>query len=456
MNKKRIAIIGAGVSGLTASWLLHKHHHVTLFEKNDYLGGHTNTVLVEDAGRQLPIDTGFIVFNDRNYPNLEGLLRELAVETQASDMSFAFSLQNMQQQPQLEYAGSNLGTLFAQRKNLISIAHWQMLLEIMRFNKLAQQCLQQAEQLTLSLGEFLSEHRFSQRLQDYYLLPMGAAIWSCPLNTMMAFPARSFLQFFANHGLLTLNDRPQWYTVKGGSFCYIKAMMATMQAHIQQQPAALRVRRETKPSNSSNDNNGSHSSTTVYVKSENGEQTFDAVIFACHGDQALALLSDSNDKEQTLLQCFNYEDNTTYLHTDKALMPRNRKVWSSWNYLARQNDESRQQMTASYWMNRLQQLDTSTDYFVTLNPYQLPKDDRIIREIHYQHPIFTQAAMDAQQQMPNIQGQQQTWFCGSYLGYGFHEDAVHAALNVCLDFGVQAAWSTLNKVSPAAQSQAQS
>ncbi|MGV6808288.1 MAG: NAD(P)/FAD-dependent oxidoreductase [bacterium] len=455
MEKKRIAIIGAGVSGLTASWLLHKHYAVTLFEKNDYLGGHTNTVLVEEATQQLPVDTGFIVFNDRNYPNLEGLFNELNVATQASDMSFAFSLQNAQQRPQLEYAGSSLSTLFAQRNNLLSLAHWQMLWEITRFNRLALQCLQQPESLTLSLGEFLEQHRFSQRLQDYYLLPMGAAIWSCPLNTMMAFPARSFLQFFANHGLLTLNDRPQWYTVTGGSFCYIKAMMATMQAHIQQQPAALRVRREAKSSHS---NNSTDSSTMVYVQSENGEQAFDAVIFACHGDQALALLSDSSDQEQALLQCFNYEDNATYLHTDQALMPHNRKVWSSWNYLARQNDESRQQMTASYWMNRLQQLDTTTDYFVTLNPYQLPKDDHIIREIHYHHPIFTQAAMDAQQQMPTIQGQQQTWFCGSYLGYGFHEDAVLAALKVCLDFGVQPAWSTLyndQTETPQAQAQAQ-
>ncbi|HHC74981.1 MAG TPA: NAD/FAD-binding protein [Thiothrix sp.] len=450
MEKKRIAIIGAGVSGLTASWLLHKHYAVTLFEKNDYLGGHTNTVLVEEATQQLPVDTGFIVLNDRNYPNLEGLLSELNVATQASDMSFAFSLQNSHQQPELEYAGSSLRTLFAQRKNLISLAHWQMLWEITRFNRLALQCLQQPEQLTLNLGEFLDQHRFSKRLQDYYLLPMGAAIWSCPLNTMMAFPARSFLQFFANHGLLTLNDRPQWYTVTGGSFCYIKAMMATMQAHIQQQPAALRVRRDTHTTNPSD-----HPQTTVYVQSEHGEQAFDAVIFACHGDQALALLNDPSDQEQTLLQSFQYEDNVTYLHTDPALMPHNRKVWSSWNYLARHSDESRQQMTASYWMNQLQQLNTTTDYFVTLNPYQLPKDDHIIREIHYQHPIFTQAAMDAQQQMPTLQGQQQTWFCGSYLGYGFHEDAVHAALTVCLDFNVQPAWSTLDK-DHTAPSQAQS
>lgn len=426
MNKKRIAIIGAGVTGLTASWLLHKQYAVTLFEKNDYLGGHTNTIIVQDNDQELPVDTGFIVFNNRNYPNLLGLFAELDVASQASDMSFAFSLSHGTQIGKLEYAGSNLNTLFAQRKNLFSLQHWQMLREIMRFNQLAHDTLQHSPgDDQLSLGAFLHKHDFSKNMQENYLLPMGAAIWSCPVEIMLEFPARSFLQFFANHGLINLKNRPQWRTVIGGSFAYVKKMMAKMQGLIEVQSAATKVRRE-------NDK--------VFVQTETAEHEFDAVIFACHADQALALLETPSVEETGLLASFGYETNKTYLHTDASLMPVNKNVWSSWNYLARTTNDSRQQMTATYWMNRLQKLDTDTQYFVTLNPYNLPKEESIIREIDYQHPIFTQDAINAQQALPGIQGQNNTWFCGSYMGYGFHEDAVKSAVAVCKDFGVDPGW----------------
>jgi predicted NAD/FAD-binding protein len=426
MNKKRIAIIGAGVTGLTTSWLLHKQYAVTLFEKNDYLGGHTNTVIVQEDKQECPVDTGFIVFNNRNYPNLLGLFAELNVSSQTSDMSFAFSLSHGTQIGKLEYAGSNLNTLFAQRKNLFSIQHWQMLREILRFNQLAHDTLQASpSDEQLSLGAFLQQHGFSKNMQENYLLPMGAAIWSCPVETMLEFPARSFLQFFANHGLINLKDRPKWRTVTGGSFVYIQKMMARMQSLIELQPSAVNVRRHNNK---------------VFVRTDTEELEFDAVIFACHADQALALLAEPTNEESSLLASFGYETNKTYLHTDTSLMPVNKKVWSSWNYLARTTADSRQQMTATYWMNQLQQLNTQTDYFVTLNPYTLPKQEKIIREIDYQHPIFTQDAINAQQAIPRIQGQNNTWFCGSYMGYGFHEDAVKSAVAVCKDFGIDPGW----------------
>lgn len=427
MKKKRIAVIGAGVTGLTASWLLHRQHEVTLFEKNTYLGGHTNTIIVQEKDQALPVDTGFIVFNNRNYPNLLGLFAELEVASQACDMSFAFSLSNDRQTGKLEYAGSNLNTLFAQRKNLFNFQHWQMLREILRFNKLAQQTLDQAsdETSSLSLGEFLTKHRFSTNMQDNYLLPMGAAIWSCPLETMLEFPALSFLQFFSNHGLINLKNRPKWRTVIGGSFAYVHKMMAHMQDKMSVQPAAINVRR---------------SDEKVYVKTETAEFEFDDVILACHADQALALIENPTDEEQQWLSNFAYENNKTYLHTDASLMPTNKAVWSSWNYLARTTLDSRQQMTASYWMNRLQNLQTDTDYFVTLNPYRLPKEESIIREIDYQHPIFTRDAIQAQKVIPTMQGKNNTWFCGSYLGYGFHEDGVKSAVAVCKGFGIDPGW----------------
>lgn len=424
MHRERIAIIGAGVTGLSAAWLLHNEFDVTLFEKNDYIGGHTHTIDVETDEGQLAVDTGFIVYNEKNYPNLMGLFKELQIGTQATDMSFAFSLD----QGETEYCGSGLSGLFGQRSNWLNPRHWMLLKEIVRFNKIAHQSLK-AKSLSaeLSLGEFLHTHRFSSDLQKRYLLPMGAAIWSCPVETMLQFPVHSFLQFFKNHGLINLRNRPQWRTVSGGSQQYVKKMLQLMANKIRLQPGATRV---------------SRSAEEVIVNTADGIKSFDHVIFACHADQALALLQDPTVDEEELLGKFRYEINHTYLHTDIRLMPRRKAVWSSWNYLAQSPPQSRQQMTATYWMNRLQNLDTARDYLVTLNPYELPREEHIIAEMKYEHPVFDQQAAAAQEKLAMIQGKHKAWFCGSYSRYGFHEDALMSAVNVCKDFGVSPAWET--------------
>ena len=422
MYRKKVAVIGSGITGLAAAWLLHRQYDVTLFEKNAYIGGHTNTLDVPTPDGSVPVDTGFIVYNDRNYPNLIGLFAQLGIPTRDTDMSFAFSLN----QGELEYSGSSLNTLFAQRQNLLRPRHWRLLGEIMRFNKIAHQLL--ANPIAIpdtNLGDMLDAHQFSRDLREHYLLPMGAAIWSCPVDTMLKFPTLSFLRFFANHGLIDLKNRPQWRTVCGGSSFYVRKLLADMGDNISVKPGATRVERATDQA-------------SVFTASE--KLDFDAVIFACHADQALALLAQPTPDEQRILGCFHYEKNQTYLHTDAKLMPVNRKVWSSWNYLATSQPESRQQMTATYWMNLLQGLNTPNDYFVTLNPYTLPRDEHIIAEMTYEHPIFDQAAMKAQPQLASLQGQQHSWFCGSYQRYGFHEDALASAVNVCQDFGITPVW----------------
>lgn len=422
MKPQNIAIIGSGITGLGAAWLLHKQHHITLFEKNAYLGGHTHTIDVAEGDNTVPVDTGFIVYNERNYPNLVGLFQQLDIPTRTTDMSFAFSLN----QGDLEYSGSNLDTLFAQRRNLFSPRHWYLLTEILRFNRLAHRLLDKPDTVQgLSLDTVLDLYKFSHAMREHYLLPMGAAIWSCPVEIMLQFPALSFLRFFANHGLIDLHNRPQWRTVKGGSSFYVRKLQALMGHQLSIQPSAVRVERSAEQA-------------TVFTA--DSKQDFDAVIFACHADQALALLAQPSGAEQAILGCFRYEPNRTYLHTDKALMPVNKRVWSSWNYLATHQPQSRQQMTATYWMNHLQGLDTNTDYFVTLNPYTLPREEHIIAEMTYEHPIFDQSAVDAQAQLASLQGQQCSWFCGSYARYGFHEDALASAVQVCRDFGVTPVW----------------
>lgn len=430
MKINSIAIIGSGITGLGAAWLLHQQYRVTLFEKNDYLGGHTHTIDVAVGEQHVPVDTGFIVYNERNYPNLVGLFKQLNIATRPTDMSFAFSLN----QGELEYAGSSLNTVFAQRRNVLRPRHWRLLSEILRFNRTAHQALRQPEVVQgLTLGAFLDLYKFSHAMREHYLLPMGAAIWSCPVETMLQFPTLSFLRFFANHGLIDLSNRPQWRTVCGGSSFYVRELRQQMGQRLQVAGGATRVER---------------AADGVRVFTAERQQAFDAVIFACHADQALALLAQPSAAEQAVLGCFRYEPNRTYLHTDARLMPRNKHVWSSWNYLATSQPESRQQMTATYWMNKLQGLNTPTDYFVTLNPYELPREEQIIAEMVYEHPIFDQQAVNAQAQLASLQGQQRSWFCGSYSRYGFHEDALASAVQVCADFGVTPVWHKAQSSTP--------
>ncbi|WP_299879729.1 NAD(P)/FAD-dependent oxidoreductase [uncultured Cocleimonas sp.] len=438
-TKQSISIIGSGVTGLSAAWLLNEKYDVTLFEKNDYLGGHTHTHDVLESDTKLAIDSGFIVYNEKNYPNLVGLFEELEVKTQATDMSFAFSMN----QGELEYAGSGLKGMFAQRGNLVSIKHWRLIQEIIRFNKTAHAelpTLEKDKSSELSLGDFLKQHNFSKDLQQNYLLPMGAAIWSCPVEIMNTFPAHSFLRFFANHGLIDLQNRPQWRSVVGGSREYIRKMMPTLSTEICIKGGAESVSRTT------NKDKGN-----VEVISDGKRFYFDQVIFACHADEALKLIDQPSEDEIGILSCFKYQENITYLHTDETLMPKRKNAWCSWNYLAQagtdaEDGSEESKVTATYWMNNLQKIKAEKNYLVTLNPYQQLDETKVIKKMTYHHPVFDRDAIYAQSRLEELQGENNCWFCGSYTGYGFHEDALASSVKICEKLGVIAPWKELATV----------
>ncbi len=425
----KIAVVGSGAAGMTAAWLLQRRHEVVVFEREPRIGGHAHTVDVREDGHRVSIDTGFIVYNERNYPNLCGLFEQLRVPTQASDMSFGASIGN----GAIEYAGSDLNTLFGQRRNLMRPSHWSMLREILRFNREARAVLDDVAIDEQTLGDFLVERRFGRAMIDRYLMPMAAAIWSCPTAVMLDFPARSFLQFFHNHGLLDLNDRPQWRTVLGGSREYLQAMRADFRGRIVTGEAVRGVRREQGG---------------VRVRTDAGEHDFDRIVLACHADETLTLLEDGSFWERQLLGAFSYQPNRVLLHTDTALMPRRRRVWSSWNYLADRASTDERRVSVTYWMNRLQNLPTQRDYFVSLNPLHEPRPECVVGEYHYDHPVFRTGALHAQHMLHRLQGDRQTWFCGAYFGYGFHEDAVSSAVAVAGAFGIEAPWRERGQVVP--------
>ncbi|MCF7984935.1 MAG: FAD-dependent oxidoreductase [Thiohalocapsa sp.] len=421
---ERIAVIGSGIAGLASAWLLSQRHQVTLIESNDYIGGHTHTLDVPENGRSVPIDTGFIVYNIKNYPLLTRLFERLGVETRESDMSFSASIGP----GATEYAGDNLSTIFAQRRNLISPSFLRMLADILRFNRLCKKRLTGAGFDGLSLGELLERERLGSVFRDHYLLPMAAAIWSCPTKTMMDFPAESLARFFDNHGLINVIDRPLWRTVVGGSRAYVERLVADIGAdNIFHDAAGAVCRREQH----------------VEVRLRSGAaRAFDHVVLACHADQALGMLERPTEREGALLGCFRYQPNRTILHTDTRLMPKRRAVWASWNYLARLGHDGERAVSVSYWMNRLQGLDTERDYLVTLNPLVEPDPEQVIAEMTYDHPVFDQAAMTAQQSLPELQGADRLWYCGSYFGYGFHEDALRAAVQTSRLLGADTDWLT--------------
>ena len=418
---QHIAVIGSGISGLASAWFLSQSHQVTLFEKNATLGGHTNTIKVDVDGKTLPVDTGFIVFNRPNYPNLSAMLAHLNVDTIETEMSFSASID----QGALEYSGNNLNTMFAQRRNLLSVAHWKMIRQILRFNKQAKSDLQTKQNLHLSLGAYLEKYGFNERMQSAYLLPMAAAIWSCPVQTMMKFPVGSFLQFFENHGLLNIEDRPQWETIKGGSQTYIDALLKESQFSYHLNSAVNHVYKQ-------NDQ--------VVVELENGDSSqFDHVVFASHADQSYAMLSPELQTHFDAMKHFQYQENLAYLHTDLAFMPKRKLAWASWNYL-RDTAHAENRVAVTYWMNLLQTIDTPTDLLVTLNPISPPEKDKTIKKIVYEHPVFDQPAMDAQPVIKQMQGDHNIWFCGAYLGYGFHEDGLTSAVNLARLWGVNLPW----------------
>ena len=415
----RIAVIGSGISGLAAAWLLTRQHKVTLFEAAGYLGGHTNTVDVHLEGKSHPVDTGFLVFNRRTYPHLTALFELLDVPIAQSEMSFAVSLT----EPSIEWSGSSLATVFAQRVNLARPAFWRMLQDIVRFNREALASAENSE--PMSLGEYLDRHRYSAEFRHWYLLPMAAAIWSCPTQTMLDYPLTTFVRFCRNHGLLQLSDRPQWLTVKGGGREYVRKLAAAI-ADIRLSTPVERISREEG---------------AVWIETRHGVERFDQVVFAAHSDQTLTMLgSGASDAERALLGAVRYQPNRAVLHTDRALLPRVQSTWSAWNYLAGKGAADQRPVSVSYLINRLQPLPFAQPVVVSLNPFIEPDESKVIAEFAYSHPVFDQAAIDAQALAPSLQGRRNSWFCGAWLGHGFHEDGLRSAVEVANRLGVVAPW----------------
>lgn len=418
----RIAVIGAGIAGLSCSWLLADRYNVTLFESADYFGGHSNTVDVTLEGITSPVDTGFLVHNDLTYPNLIQLFAHLGVAVHATDMSFGVSIEN----PDVEWAGTNLDTVFAQRSNMLRPKFLNMLRDIVRFNRNAQQYLVQVRHSPCTLAQLLEKEQFGQAMQDWYLLPMAAAIWSSTVQDILDFPAENFLAFCLNHRLLQIENRPKWKTVLGGSREYVKAMLKKIPDARLNCP----VQRVTRTAGS------------VTIDSALGAESFDAVIFACHAPTALQML-DASPSERDVLSSFRYQPNRAVLHTDITLLPRRKKVWSAWNYMAASGQGAERPVAVSYLLNQLQPLPFKSPVIVTLNPHRLPDPAHVIQEFDYEHPVLDMRAAQSQKKMFSIQGNQNTWFCGAWAGYGFHEDGLRAALRVVRDFGVAPPWNAV-------------
>lgn len=426
----RIAVIGSGIAGLGSAWLLSRDHEVTLFEAEPRTGGHSNTVVVETDGRRIPVDTGFIVYNEATYPNLIALFAALGVPTKQSDMSFSVSVGG----GRLEYEGSLRG-LVAQPANLLKPSYWRMLADTARFFAAAPRLLAEAEGPTL--GEFLAREGYSDEFIHDHLLPMAAAIWSCPVETMLAFPAKSFVRFCDNHGLLKHAGRPQWFTVDGGSREYVRRIEHDIRqrgGEIATGRPIAAVRRQ--------------AGGAMLAGPDGGETFFDQVVIATHGDQALSILADASPEERTVLSAFSYQRNDAVLHSDAALMPKRKAAWASWNYLAEGRRDMTRQVAVTYWMNRLQGIDPACPLFVTLNPLAEPDPATVHARFAYDHPVFDAAAVAMQERLPEIQGVRNTWFCGSYCGYGFHEDGLKAGIAIARSLGIDPPWAT--EVAPAA------
>lgn len=414
----KIAVIGGGVAGIVTSYLLSRKHDVEIFECNNYLGGHTNTIEIESgADKGLAVDTGFIVLNDKNYPNFQKFLKQLEVPIRYSDMSFSF----FSEQSGLQYAGTTLNGLFAQRKNILSPQFYKFLLNFTQFCLTAQRDLKEGI-ADIPLGEYLSAKNTSQYVIDNFLLPMGAAIWSAPLDSILEFPAKSFLHFFKNHGLLSIRDRPKWQTVVGGSHSYVKKFQTVFHGKINLNTKINRVLRK--------------DSSVEIIDSMGHTQTFDKVVFATHADQTLTLLDTPSELEQNLLGTWNYQRNHTVLHTDISLLAPNARAWASWNYTKFNGVDGKSKVAVTYDMNRLQGLRSKNRYCVTLNCTKSIKPETIIKEISYLHPVFNFEAIETQKELGSLNNKNGSYFCGSYFGYGFHEDAVSSALKVAEEFGI--------------------
>lgn len=417
---RRIAVVGSGIAGLSAAWLLSRNHAVTLFEAGGWLGGHTHTVDVTLDGITAAVDTGFLVFNERTYPNLIALFDHLGVDSCASDMSFSVRLED----EGLEWAGSNLATLFAQRRNLLRPAFWGMLADILRFNREATALARAGTGSVVPLGEFLDAGRYGRAFRDWYLLPMAGAIWSCPPQTMLRYPAQTFFRFCDNHGLLQVSDRPQWRTVTGGARRYVERLAAGI-ADVRLRTPVTAVRRQAQG---------------VLLQAGGSEARFDAVVMACHSDQALRLLADADAEERALLGAVGWQDNEVVLHSDEGFLPRSRAAWSAWNYHAGGASDAARPVGVSYLINKLQPLPFRRPVIVTLNPARQPRAETVIDRWVYAHPVFDAGSDAAQARLPQLQGRRNTWYCGAWTGYGFHEDGLKSGLAVAASLGVTAPW----------------
>ena len=421
-----LAIVGTGISGLGCAHFLHQRFDVTLYEQNDYPGGHTNTVTVDEYGHPLPIDTGFMVFNHATYPRLTRLFRELGVETKPASMSFS-----VQHVPSgLEYNGGSVNLLFGQRRNLLRPRFWRMLAQMNRFNAEAVSALEDARFTNYSLRDYVTERGYGEDMLNLYLVPMSSAVWSTPPEKMLDFPALTLLRFWHNHGFLGLHTQHPWFTVTGGAKSYVEKITAPFRQRVGLKNAAVRVARE---------------SGKAHLTTADGQtRAFDKVILACHADQALALLADPTDLEARLLPKFKYQANTATLHTDAGFMPRTSSCWASWNYRLDPGSNGEIVPTTHYWMNSLQGVSRHKNYFVSLNAHDRVAPENVLRRIEYEHPIFDLAAIAAQKELPQLNRlspEQTTYYAGAWFKYGFHEDGFSSALDCARAITGEPIWS---------------
>jgi predicted NAD/FAD-binding protein len=416
----KIGIVGSGISGLSCAYLMGAKHDVTLFEKNDYLGGHSNTASISYDNKKIAVDTGFIVFNFRTYPNLKALFELLKVKISKSNMSFGMKdLDNG-----FEYSGDNLSGLFAQKKNFLNLKFLKMLKDIVKFNQHSIKFIETGgDAKAQTLQDFIDNLKLGEYFKNYYLFPMAGAIWSCPLELIKNYPAKTFLQFFYNHGLLTVTNQPQWYTVEGGSKEYVKKISAAFNGKIELNSTIIKAEKSAEK--------------VILTKDSGQTYEFDHVIFASHANQTYEIISDKTKDEAEILSKVKYSQNTAILHKDTNQMPKNNKAWASWVYLSSKKENK---VSLSYWMNNLQNIPASHPLFVTLNPIEKVAEQHIFGKYEYAHPIFDSEAINAQENLHKIQGKRNMWFCGAWTKYGFHEDGLNSAINVVKKFGIEVPW----------------
>lgn len=426
-RRLKIAIVGTGIAGLSAAWLLSRRHDVTVYERADRLGGHSNTVYASLDGHVIPVDTGFIVFNRRAYPNLVALFDHLGVATMASDMSFAVSMDG----GAMEYSGTGLSGIFGQPANLARPQFWSMLSDLVRFYRAAPRDLTRVAESKLSLGDYLEEGGYRDCFRDHHILPMAGAIWSAAPAEIGDYPAAAFIRFYENHGLFKLRRRPKWETVVGGSRTYVERLCRPFADRIRLDTAVMHVRRSERGA--------------IVTDAKGNSERFDHVVMAMHADQTLAVLADAGEEEHATLGSFRYNRNHAVLHTDSGLMPLRRRVWSSWNYMG-VSAPTNGGISVTYWMNRLQPLPIDKPVFVTLNPTWPPRPGTLLHSEVYDHPIMNSQAHAAQRRLWHLQGRRNTWFCGAYFGAGFHEDGLQAGLAVAEQLGaVRRPWTVANE-----------